>query len=100
MMKFLNGWLMINTEGGDPTRDEPTVSGAALTDAETTRLTGGSCDRVADAQVTHDVWRARGAGFLSSPANFPGEIRCCLRDPDGNLIEVGQQKKGKWDEQR
>ncbi len=25
-MKFLNGWLMINTGGGDPTPDKLTVS--------------------------------------------------------------------------
>ncbi len=99
VVKFLNGWLMINTGGGDPTDDKPTVNVESPTEADLGRLTGGLCVRVADVHATYEAWRARGAEFLSPPVDFTGEIRCYLRDPDGHLIEVGQ-KKGKWDTAR
>ena len=99
VMKFLNGWLMINTGGGDPTPDKLSVSVEPPSAADAGRLTGGLCIRVADVHATYAAWTARGARFLSPPVDFPGEIRCYLRDPDGHLIEVGQ-KKGKWDDGR
>jgi len=33
---------------------------------------------------------ARGAQFLTEPKDHGREIRACIRDPDGHLIEVGQ----------
>jgi hypothetical protein len=35
-------------------------------------------------------WSARGAHFLTPPKQHQYEIRCYIRDPDGYLIEVGQ----------
>jgi len=35
-------------------------------------------------------WLAKGAGFLTEPKDHGQEIRACIRDPDGHLIEVGQ----------
>ena len=54
-------------------------------DAQTSRSL-----RVADIQAVYELWRSRGAHFLTPPIAHDGEIRCYLRDPDGHLIELGQ----------
>jgi hypothetical protein len=46
--------------------------------------------RVADIEASYGDWLARGAHFLTVPLDRGAEIRCCMRDPDGFLIEVGQ----------
>jgi catechol 2,3-dioxygenase-like lactoylglutathione lyase family enzyme len=46
--------------------------------------------RVADVHACYDLWRSRGAEFLTEPKVHAGETRCYIRDPDGYLIEVGQ----------
>jgi catechol 2,3-dioxygenase-like lactoylglutathione lyase family enzyme len=46
--------------------------------------------RVGDARAVYELWRSRGAHFLTPPIARDGEIRCYLRDPDGHLIELGQ----------
>jgi lactoylglutathione lyase len=46
--------------------------------------------RVADIARVYQEWSAKGAGFLTEPGDHGPEIRACLRDPDGHLIEVGQ----------
>jgi catechol 2,3-dioxygenase-like lactoylglutathione lyase family enzyme len=46
--------------------------------------------RVADVHAYYDLWRSRGAEFLTEPKVHVGETRCYIRDPDGYLIEVGQ----------
>jgi hypothetical protein len=33
---------------------------------------------------------SRGAQFITEPIPKYGEIRCCIRDPDDYIIEVGQ----------
>lgn len=44
-------------------------------------------------EAVHADWSARGAGFLRPPRDRGAEIRCDVRDPDGNLIEVGQTNR-------
>jgi hypothetical protein len=39
---------------------------------------------------TAELWRARGAKFITEPKVHQTEMRCDIRDPDGYLIEVGQ----------
>ncbi|WP_399059403.1 VOC family protein [Streptomyces sp. BB1-1-1] len=46
--------------------------------------------RVADIERCYREWSALGAEFLTEPIGRKAELRCCLRDPDGYLIEVGQ----------
>lgn len=46
--------------------------------------------RVADIYAVYEQWSARGAQFLMRPIDRGAEIRCCMRDPDGHLMEVGQ----------
>lgn len=88
IMRFLNGWLIINYGGGEPTPDKPTVTVGPPTDPN--RLSGGLNIRVADVHATYETWRARGGEFLTPPTDLGAEIRCYLRDPDGHLIEVDQ----------
>jgi catechol 2,3-dioxygenase-like lactoylglutathione lyase family enzyme len=83
-----NGWIIINV-GGGPTDDKPTVT--LETPADTDRVSSFFLNiRVADIEAVYADWSARGAEFLTPPQDRGAEIRCCLRDPDGHLIEVGQ----------
>jgi hypothetical protein len=50
--------------------------------------------RVADIQASYELWRSRGAQFITGRREQYGETRCYLRDPDGYLIEVGESKPG------
>ena len=50
--------------------------------------------RVADIRACYDLWRKRGAEFITEPKDKYGETRCYIRDPDGYIIEVGQSKPG------
>ena len=49
--------------------------------------------RVADIRRVYEEWRAAGAEFLTEPKDHAREIRAYMRDPDGQLIEVGQSKR-------
>jgi lactoylglutathione lyase len=82
-----NTWLLIN-RGGGPTDDKPTVVAAPPSDSD--HLSIALNLRVADVRACYDLWRSRGATFLTEPKVHDGEIRCYIRDPDGYLIEVGQ----------
>jgi hypothetical protein len=50
--------------------------------------------RVADIQACYEIWRNRGAEFITEPKDNCGEMFCYIRDPDGYIIEVGQSKPG------
>jgi hypothetical protein len=45
--------------------------------------------RVADIRACYELWKSRGAEFITEPISKYG-IRCYIRDPDGYIIEVGQ----------
>jgi catechol 2,3-dioxygenase-like lactoylglutathione lyase family enzyme len=86
-IQIANMWLIVNV-GGGPTPDKPTV---------TLRVPPNPDDvssfmnvRVADIQACYELWKSRGAEFLTEPIVKYGEIRCYIRDPDGYIIEVGQ----------
>jgi lactoylglutathione lyase len=89
ILRLANTWLLING-GGGPTDDKPTVTAAPPADSD--RLSIAMNLRVADIRACYDLWRSRGAHFLTEPKvhKDDGEIRCYIRDPDGYLIEVGQ----------
>jgi hypothetical protein len=36
------------------------------------------------------------AALITEPIPRYGEIRCCIRDPDGYIIEVGQSTEFKY----
>jgi predicted enzyme related to lactoylglutathione lyase len=87
-VQIANTWLIVNV-GGGPTPDKPSVTlSAPNPDAFSSFLNL----RVADIQACYQLWRSRGAEFLSEPKDKYGETRCYIRDPDGYIIEVGQSK--------
>jgi lactoylglutathione lyase len=87
VLRLANSWILLNN-GGGPTDDKPTVTAAPPADPD--RLSIAMNFRVADVRACYDLWRSRGAQFLTEPKVHEDEIRCYIRDPDGYLIEVGQ----------
>jgi lactoylglutathione lyase len=90
--KFYNTWLILSTEG-DATDDRPGIAARAPGNDGT--LTSPLNLRVADIKETYELWRSRGAEFLTPPKEHDSEIRCYLKDTDGHLIEVGQTKQNR-----
>ena len=85
-----NTWLIFNP-GGGPTPDKPNVT---LKTPDPNVINSFMNLRVADIAACYDLWRSRGATFLTEPKEKYGETRCYIRDPDGYIIEVGQSKPG------
>jgi predicted enzyme related to lactoylglutathione lyase len=85
-IQFANTWLLVNV-GGGPTPDKPTVT---LSVPDPDRINSFMNIRVADIQACYELWKSRGAEFITEPIPKYGEIRCYMRDPDGYIIEVGQ----------
>jgi predicted enzyme related to lactoylglutathione lyase len=90
-LQIANIWLIVNV-GGGPTPDKPTVSLRPPPDPN--ELSSFMNFRVADIQASYELWKSRGATFLTEPKDKYGETRCYIRDPDGYIIEVGQSKPG------
>jgi len=87
ILQFHNSWIVANV-GGPPTDDKPAVT---LVPPLQVELASYALNvRVIDIQTIYELWRSRGAHFLTPPIARDGEIRCYLRDPDGHLIELGQ----------
>jgi catechol 2,3-dioxygenase-like lactoylglutathione lyase family enzyme len=87
LLRLANIWLTIN-EGGGPTDDKPEVIASPPKDLNT--LTSFINLRVVDIKRCYEVWRSRGAKFITEPKVHATEMRCYIRDPDEYLIEVGQ----------
>jgi hypothetical protein len=85
-IQIANTWLIVNV-GGGPTPDKPTVT-LSVTDPH--KISSFMNIRVADIQACYELWKSRGAEFITEPIPKYGEIRCYIRDPDGYIIEVGQ----------
>lgn len=90
-IEIANTWLIVNI-GGGPTPDKPSVTLGTLADQN--RISSFMNIRVADIQACYELWRKRGAEFITEPKDKYGETRCYIRDPDGYIIEVGQSKPG------
>ena len=88
-IRIANTWLIVNV-GGGPTPDKPTVTLSVPADPDATSSFMNI--RVADIQACYELWRSRGAEFITEPKDKYGETRCYIRDPDGYIIEVGQSK--------
>jgi catechol 2,3-dioxygenase-like lactoylglutathione lyase family enzyme len=88
-IQIANMWLIVYF-GGGPTADKPTVTLSVPVDSDS--VSSFMNIRVADIQACYELWRSRGAEFLTGPKEKYGEIRCYMRDPDGHIIEVGQSK--------
>jgi catechol 2,3-dioxygenase-like lactoylglutathione lyase family enzyme len=85
-VQIANTWLILNV-GGGPTLDKPTVT---LSVPNPNSINSFLNFRVADIQACYELWKSRGAEFITKPIPKYGEIRCYIRDPDGYIIEVGQ----------
>jgi predicted enzyme related to lactoylglutathione lyase len=90
IVALANSWIIINV-GGGPTDDKPNVILEPPQNPD--RVSSFLNIRVADIQAVYQTWRERGAHFLTPPIDRGPEIRCHLRDPDGHLIEVGQNNQ-------
>jgi catechol 2,3-dioxygenase-like lactoylglutathione lyase family enzyme len=88
-MQIANIWLIVNV-GGGPTPDKPSVTLSAPADPD--RVSSFMNVRVADIHECYELWRSRGAKFITEPLDKYGETRCYIRDPDGYIIEVGESK--------
>src|ERR1700747_3107665 len=88
-IQIANTWLLVNP-GGGATPDKQTVPLSGPPD--TNRISSFMNIRVADIQACYELWRSRGAEFITEPKDKYGETRCYIRDPDGYIIEVGQSK--------
>jgi lactoylglutathione lyase len=86
-LRLKNVWLTINAGGGG-TDDKPDV--IATPPTHLNELTSFLNLRVVDIQACYELWRSRGAHFITEPKKHATEFRCYMRDPDGYLIEVGQ----------
>jgi predicted enzyme related to lactoylglutathione lyase len=87
-IQIANTWLIVN----GPTPDKPSVTLSVPADLES--VSSFMNIRVADIQASYELWRNRGAEFITEPKDKYSEIRCYIRDPDGYIIEVGQSKPG------
>jgi catechol 2,3-dioxygenase-like lactoylglutathione lyase family enzyme len=85
-IQIANTWLIVNV-GGGPTPDKPTVT---LSVPDPDHINSFMNFRVADIQACYELWKSRGAEFITEPIPKYGETRCYIRDPDGYIIEVGQ----------
>jgi predicted enzyme related to lactoylglutathione lyase len=90
-IQIANTWLIVYF-GGGPTPDKPTVT--LSVPADPNMVSSFMNIRVADIQACYELWRSRGAEFITEPMDKPGETCCYIRDPDGYIIEVGQSKPG------
>lgn len=91
-IQIANTWLLVNV-GGGPTPDKPSVT---LTVPDPDKINGFMNIRVADIQACYELWKSRGAEFITPPIPKYGETRCYIRDPDGYIIEVGQSTELKY----
>jgi predicted enzyme related to lactoylglutathione lyase len=87
-LRIANTWMIINV-GGGPTPDKPTVT---LVNPNPNVTSSFMNIRVADIKACYELWKSRGAEFITEPLDKYGETRCYIRDPDGYIIEVGQSK--------
>jgi catechol 2,3-dioxygenase-like lactoylglutathione lyase family enzyme len=90
-LQIANTWLIVNV-GGGPTPDKPSVTLSVPADPD--KVSSFMNIRVADIQACYELWRSRGAVFITAPIPKYGETRCYIRDPDGYIIEVGQSNTG------
>jgi predicted enzyme related to lactoylglutathione lyase len=90
-IQIANTWLIVNV-GGGPTPDKPSVTLSVPADPNS--VSSFMNIRVADIKASYELWRSRGAVFITEPIDKYGDICCYIRDPDGYIIEVGQSKPG------
>ena len=86
-IQIANTWLIVNV-GGGPTPDKPSITLSVPADPD--KVSSFLNIRVADIQACYELWKSRGAEFITEPKQKYGEIRCHIRDPDGYIIDLGK----------
>src|SRR5262245_14075184 len=86
-----NTWLIVNV-GGGPTPAKPSITLSVPADPDS--VSSFMMIRVADIQACYELWRNRGAEFITEPKDNCGEMFCYISDPDGYIIEVWTSKPG------
>jgi len=86
-IQIANTWLIVNVGGGPPP-DKPSVTLSVPADPD--RVCSFLNIRVADIRACYELWKNRGAEFITGPKEKYDEIRCYICDPEGYIIEVGQ----------
>jgi len=89
VLRFLGNWLLLVT-GGDPTEDKPTVRFEPPGDPDL--VSAEFTIRVPSCKDAYETLQGRGAEFLTPPVEYPWEIRCFFRDPDGHLWELSEAR--------
>jgi len=84
-IQIANTWLIVNV-GGGPTPDKPSVTLSVPADPDA--VNSFMNIRVADIRACYELWRSRGAEFITEPKDKYGETRCYIRDPDGIVIQM------------
>jgi catechol 2,3-dioxygenase-like lactoylglutathione lyase family enzyme len=79
-IQIANTWLIVNV-GGGPTPAKPSVTLSVPADPDS--VSSFMHIRVADIQACYELWRNRGAVFITEPKDNYGETFCYIRDPDG-----------------
>src|SRR6202522_2549424 len=87
-IQIANTWLIVNV-GGGPTPDKPSVTLSVPTDPDS--VSSFMNIRVKDIQACYELWRNRGADFITEPKNRYRKIRCNIGDPAGKIIEEGKR---------
>ena len=87
VLRFLENWFLLVTEGG-PTDDKPTIHFKPADDQD--NVSHAFTIRVRDCMASYETLKSRGAEFLTPPVDWGAEIRGFFRDPDGNLFEISQ----------
>jgi catechol 2,3-dioxygenase-like lactoylglutathione lyase family enzyme len=90
-IQIANTWLIVNV-GGGPTPAKPSVTLSVPRDPDS--VSSFMNIRVADIRACYELWRTRGAEFITEPKDTDAETYCYIRDPDGYIIEVAQSKPG------
>jgi hypothetical protein len=79
-IQIANTWLIVNV-GGGPTPDKPSVRLSLPADPE--KVSSFLNIRVEDIRACYELWKSRGAEFVTEPKEKYDEIRRYIRDPDG-----------------
>jgi predicted enzyme related to lactoylglutathione lyase len=75
-IQIANTWLIVNV-GGGPAPDKPSV--ALSVPADPDKVSSFLSIRVADIQTCYELWKSRGAEFITEPKEKYGERSCSTR---------------------
>jgi len=90
---FANTWVGLCGAGG-PTDDKPGIS-LAPCEPDEKKFASWLVVRTPDVTKKHAELKAKGVEFLTDPIKLSNgvEERCYMKDPNGNIVELGQNLK-------